>query len=671
MTSFIPLLIVTSLYEVFIEVMEYDNSFHISAHCDLTVWSISWGDGVRWHLSHLFSLWPHCMKYLLRGWNLMTFFIPLHIVTSLYEVCIEVMEYDNTLHTSALFDLTVWSLCWRDGVWWHLSYFCSLWPHCMKYLLRWWSMITPFISLLIVTSQYEVFVEGMEYDNTFHTFSHCDLTVWSIYWVDGVRWHLSYLCSLWPHCMKYLLRGWSMMTPFTPFLIVTSLTEVFIEEMEYDDTFHTFLSLWPYCMNYLLRGRSTMTPFIPVPIVTSLYEVFIEGMEYGDTFHTFFYCDLTDWSIYWGDGVQWHLSHLCFWPHCVKYLLRGWSTMIPFIHFFIVTSLYEVFIEGMEYDDTFHTLSHCDLIDWSIYWGDGVQWHLSHLWFWPHCVKYLLRGWSTMTPFIHFLIVTSLTEVFIKGMEYDDTLHTFFSLWPHCMKYVLSGWSTMTSFTSLLLTSLYEVIIERMEYKDIFHISAFDLIVWSIYWEDGVRWYLSYIFSLWPHCMKYLLRGRRTTILFIPFLIATPLYEVFIESIEYDDTYHTFSYCDLTVWSISWGDGVWWHLSYLFSLWPHCMKYLLRGWSTMILFIPFLIVTSLYEVCIEWIEYDDTFNTFSYCDLTVWSIYWGDGVWWHLSYLFSLWPHCMKYLLRGWSLMTFFIPLLIVTSLYEVSIEVM
>jgi hypothetical protein len=38
-------------------------------------------------------------------------------------------------------------------------------------------MITPFISLLIVTSQYEVFVEGMEYDNTCHTFSHCDLTV--------------------------------------------------------------------------------------------------------------------------------------------------------------------------------------------------------------------------------------------------------------------------------------------------------------------------------------------------------------------------------------------------------------------------------------------------------------------------------------------------------------
>jgi hypothetical protein len=28
-----------------------------------------------------------------------------------------------------------------------------------------------------------------------------------------------------------------------------------------------------------------MTPFIPVLIVTSLYEVFIEGMEYNDIFH--------------------------------------------------------------------------------------------------------------------------------------------------------------------------------------------------------------------------------------------------------------------------------------------------------------------------------------------------------------------------------------------------
>jgi H+/gluconate symporter-like permease len=38
-------------------------------------------------------------------------------------------------------------------------------------------MMTSFISLLIVTSLYAVFVEGMEYDDTFHTFSHCDLTV--------------------------------------------------------------------------------------------------------------------------------------------------------------------------------------------------------------------------------------------------------------------------------------------------------------------------------------------------------------------------------------------------------------------------------------------------------------------------------------------------------------
>ena len=50
-----------------------------------------------------------------------------------------------------------------------------------------------------------------------------------------------------------------------------------------------------------------------------------------------------------------------------------------------------------------------------------------------------------MIPFIHFLIVTSQTEVFIEG------------------------WSTMTSFKSLILTSLCEVFIERMEYDDTFH----------------------------------------------------------------------------------------------------------------------------------------------------------------------------------------------------------
>jgi hypothetical protein len=38
--------------------------------------------------------------------------------------------------------------------------------------------------------------------------------------------------------MTYVLRGWNIMTPFTPFLTVTSLYEVFIERMEYDDTFH-------------------------------------------------------------------------------------------------------------------------------------------------------------------------------------------------------------------------------------------------------------------------------------------------------------------------------------------------------------------------------------------------------------------------------------------------
>jgi hypothetical protein len=256
-----------------------------------------------------------------------------------------------------------------------------------------------------------------------------------------------------------------------------------------------------------------MTPFIPFRIVTSLHEVFIEGMEYDDIFHISA-CDLIVWSIYWEDGVQWHISHLCLWSHCMKYLLRGWSVMTPFIPFLIVTSLTEVFIERMEYDATFHTFSHYDLIVWSIYWGDGVRWHLSHL-----------------------------------------------CLWSHCMKYLLRGWSTMTSFTSLLVTSLYEVFIERMEYDDIFNISACDLFVWSIYWEDGVQWHLSHL-CLWSHCMKYLLRGW-STMTSLTSLLVTSLYEVFIERMEYNDIFHI-SACDLIVWSIYWEDGVWWHLSYLF-----------------------------------------------------------------------------------------------------------
>jgi hypothetical protein len=36
--------------------------------------------------------------------------------------------------------------------------------------------------------------------------------------------------------------------------------------------------------------------------------------------------------------------------------------MTPFKPLLIVTSLTEVFIEGTEYDDTFHTCAHCDLI---------------------------------------------------------------------------------------------------------------------------------------------------------------------------------------------------------------------------------------------------------------------------------------------------------------------
>jgi hypothetical protein len=37
-------------------------------------------------------------------------------------------------------------------------------------------MMTPFTPFLIVTSLYEIFIEGTEYDHTFRTSAHCDLT---------------------------------------------------------------------------------------------------------------------------------------------------------------------------------------------------------------------------------------------------------------------------------------------------------------------------------------------------------------------------------------------------------------------------------------------------------------------------------------------------------------
>jgi hypothetical protein len=41
--------------------------------------------------------------------------------------------------------------------------------------------MTPLTPLLIVTSLTEVFIQRMEYDDTFQTFSQCDLTVGYIY----------------------------------------------------------------------------------------------------------------------------------------------------------------------------------------------------------------------------------------------------------------------------------------------------------------------------------------------------------------------------------------------------------------------------------------------------------------------------------------------------------
>ena len=89
-----------------------------------------------------------------------------------------------------------------------------------------------------------------------------------------------------------------MMIHFKTFRIVNSLYEVIIERMEYDDTVNTFSHFDLTDRKYLLGGWSMMTPFTPLLKVTSLTEEFIEVTEYDDTFHTSAHCDLTDRSIY-------------------------------------------------------------------------------------------------------------------------------------------------------------------------------------------------------------------------------------------------------------------------------------------------------------------------------------------------------------------------------------
>jgi hypothetical protein len=151
----------------------------------------------------------------------------------------------------------------------------------------------------------------------------------------------------------------------------------------------------------------------------------------------------------------------------------------------ILTSLNEVFIERMEYDDTFHTFSHCDLIVWSIYWRDRLRWHLQHD---------------------------------MKSVIILHPLNNYFMQWGHNEKKCER--CHRTPFPQWILHTM------KSQWEKVWKVS---------YWGEGVRWHLSYLFSLWPQCIKYLLRGWSTMTPFIPFLIVTSLYEVFIEGIGYDD----------------------------------------------------------------------------------------------------------------------------------------
>jgi hypothetical protein len=127
-------------------------------------------------------------------------------------------------------------------------------------------MMTPFTPFLIVTSLYDVFIERMEYDNTFHTSAHCDLINTSYSEVT----------------MRKGMKGVIVLHPFNKY---------FSQRGHYKQRYERYHRT--PSSQFLLRGWNTMTPFTSLLIVTSLYEVFVEEMEYDDNFHTSAHCDLT------------------------------------------------------------------------------------------------------------------------------------------------------------------------------------------------------------------------------------------------------------------------------------------------------------------------------------------------------------------------------------------
>jgi hypothetical protein len=290
--------------------------------------------------------------------------------------------------------------------------------------------------------------------------------------------------------------GWtSTMTPFIPFLILTS----FYINISYSEVtmrkgmkgvivlhpFNNYFSQWGHNEQYLLRGWSTMTPFKPFLIVTSLYEISIDWTEYDDTFHTSGRCVFTGWSIFRGDGVRWHLwekewkvlsySILSITTSVSEVTMsRGMKDVIvfhPLNKYFIEWGHYnEIFIEGMEYDDTFQTFSHCDLTVWNIYWLDGVRWYLPYLWsLWLHWLKLL-------HPLNKYFIQWGHSEKRCERCHYIPSpqyiRHTMRSHWAQVWK--------VSSYSIPSINTLYSEVTMRKGRKGVI----------------VLRWHLSYIFSL-------------------------------------------------------------------------------------------------------------------------------------------------------------------------------
>jgi hypothetical protein len=127
-----------------------------------------------------------------------------------------------------------------------------------------------------------------------------------------------------------------------------------------------------------------------------------------------------------------------------------------------------------------------------------------------------------MTPFTPFLN-NEFTSRDVKDVIVLHPLNKYFIQWSHNEKKV---WK-MSSYSIPSINTSYNEVTMRKDVEDV------NTFIWCSSVSSLILFYII------PRIVNSSLKN-----------IIMPLYEVFVEGMEDDDTFHNLSHCDLNVWSI-------------------------------------------------------------------------------------------------------------------------